>query len=140
MTLLEKWTPLRELDLMDRRMRRFFGDLGFVPPVPPAADIYETDGELVVELEVPGFDEKELEVGITDHTLSITGERKEQTEKKETALLLRERLETSFTRRFELPPDTGGGHIRAEYSKGVLAVHVPKTAHEKPRKVEITTA
>jgi hypothetical protein len=55
MPLLEKWTPLRELELMDRRMRRFFGDLGLVPPVTPAADIYETDGELVVELEVPPF-------------------------------------------------------------------------------------
>lgn len=142
MPLPEKWAPLRELDLMDRRMRRFFGDLGFVPPVTPAADIYETDGELVVELEVPGFDEKELEleIGITDHTLSVTGERREQTEKKEKALLMRERLEKTFARRFELPSDADGAHVRAEYSKGVMTVHVPKTVHEQPRKVEITKA
>jgi HSP20 family protein len=138
MPVLEKWTPLRELDLMDRRMRRFFGDLGFVPPVMPAADIYETDGELVVELEVPGFDEKELEIGITDHTLSVTGERREQTQKKEKALLTRERLEKTFARRFELPSEADGEHVRAEYSKGVLTVHVPKTVHEQSRKVEIT--
>jgi len=140
MPVLEKWTPLRELDLMDRRMRRFFGDLGLVQPVLPAADIYETDGELVVELEVPGYDEKELEIGITDHTLSVTGERREQTEKKEKALLTRERLEKTFARRFELPPDADGEHVRAEYSKGVLTVHIPKTVHEQPRKVEITAA
>jgi HSP20 family protein len=137
MPVLDKWTPLRELDLMDRRMRQFFGELGLVPPVTPAADIYETDGELVVELEVPGFDEKELEIGITDHTLLVTGERREQTLKKEKALLIRERLEKTFARRFELPPDADGEHVRAEYAKGVLTVHVPKTVHEQPRKIEI---
>jgi HSP20 family protein len=104
------------------------------------ARLYETDGELVVELEVPGFDEKELEIGITDHTLSITGERREQTEKKKKALLMRERLEKTFARHFELPSDADGEHVRAEYSKGVLIVHVPKTVHEQPRKVEITKA
>ena len=140
MPLLEKWTPLRELELMDRRMRRFFGDLGLVPPVTPAADIYETDGELVVELEVPGFDERELEIGITDHTLSVTGERREETAKKEKSLLMRERLEKTFARRFELPSDADGEHIHAEYSKGVLTVHVPKATDAKPRKVEITKA
>jgi HSP20 family protein len=138
MPLLEKWTPSREFDLVDRRMRRFLGDLGFTPSLTPAADIYEAENELVVELEVPGFDEKELEIEVRDHTLSIKGERTELTEKKEKALLLRERLEKTFARRFELPLEADGEHVRAEYSNGVLTVHVPKTAHEKPRKVEIT--
>ena len=137
---LEKWTPLRELDLMDRRMRRFFGDLGFVPGPMPAADIYETDGELVVELEVPGFDEKELEIEVRDHTLSVTGEREEKTERKEKALRLSERLEKRFERRFELPTDVDSEHVTAEYTKGVLTVHVPKAAHEQPRKIEIAKA
>jgi HSP20 family protein len=140
MPLLEKWTPLRELDLMDRRMRRFFEDLGFVPALTPAADVYETDGEVVVELEVPGFDEKQLEIEIRDHTLSVIGEREEETERKEKTLRLRERLEKRFERRFELPTDVDGEHVKAEYAKGVLTVHVPKTAHQKPQKVEITKA
>lgn len=138
--LLEKRTPLRELDLMDRRMRRFFEDLGFVPALAPAADVYEADGEFVVELEVPGFDEKELEIKVSDHTLCITGERKEQTEKKEKTMRLRERLEKKFERRFELPVDIDGEHVNAEYANGVLAVHVPATSHVEPRKVEITKA
>ena len=140
MPLLEKWTPQHEFDLMDRRMRRFFGDLGILSPVTPAADIYETDGEFVVELEVPGFDEKELEIGITDHMLTVTGDRREQTEKQEKAVFLRERLEKKFARRFELPTDADSEHVRAQYWKGVLTLHVPKTAHEKPRKIEITKA
>jgi len=119
-------------------MRRFFEDLGVVPALAPAADVYETEGELVVELEVPGFDEKELEVEISDHTLRIAGERTTETEKKEKALRLHERLERTFERRFELPVDTDGERIEAEYLKGVLTVHVPKAAAAaKPRKIQI---
>ena len=138
MPKLEKWTPFRELDMMDRRMRRFFEDLGVVPALTPAADIYETNGELVVELEVPGFDEKELEIEVRDHTLSIVGERAEETDKKDKAVRLHERLEKRFERRFELPAGIDGEHVAAEYTKGVLTVHVPKIVHEQPRKVAIT--
>ncbi|MGZ4415991.1 MAG: Hsp20/alpha crystallin family protein [Gaiellaceae bacterium] len=140
MPKLEKWTPFRELDLMDRRMRRFFEDIGFMPALTPAADVYETDGELVVELEVPGFDEKELEIEVRNHTLSITGERKEEMEQKEKTLRMHERLEKRFERRFELPAGIDGEHIAAEYTKGVLTVHVPKAVHEEPHKVAITKA
>jgi HSP20 family protein len=140
MPLLEKWTPLREMDLMDRRMRRFFEDLGFVPALAPAADVYETESELVVELEVPGFDEKEIEIEVRDHTLQIMGERKEETEKKEKSVHLRERLEKKFTRRFELPAEIDSEHVSAEYEKGVLTVHVPRVAKLQPHKVEITKA
>jgi HSP20 family protein len=139
-TKLEKWTPFRELDLMDRRMRRFFEELGVVPGLTPAADVYETDGEIVVELEVPGFDEKELEIEVRDHTLSITGARLEDTEKKEKSLRMHERLEKRFERRFELPEGTDGEHIAAECTKGLLTVHVPKTSPVQARKVEITKA
>ena len=53
MAMLEKWAPLPDLDVVERRMRRFFEDLGVAPAVTPAADVYETGNELVVELEVP---------------------------------------------------------------------------------------
>ena len=140
MPLPEKWTPLRELDLMDRRMRRFFADLGVAPWRAPAADVYETEKELVVELEVPGFDEKQLEIRVADHTLAVSGERQESTEKDAKALRLRERLEARFERRFELPVEIDSKHVKAEYAKGVLTVHVPKTARETPHKVAITKA
>jgi|SRR5262245_8063451 len=141
MVLLEKWTPFRDFDVMDRRMRRFFADLGVAPAPIPAADLYETAGEFVIELEVPGFDEKELGVTVFDHTLAVMGERKDETEKKEEETVrLRERLEDRFVRRFELPTEVDGEHIKAEYGKGVLTVHVPKADAVKPRTVEITTA
>ncbi len=139
MTALEKWIPFGELDVMERRMRRMFEDLGVAPALAPAADVYETDDEFVVELEVPGFDEKELAIEVTDHVLSIKGERTAETEKQEKTLRLRERLETTFERRFQLPALTDSEHMSASYGKGLLTLHVPKTETQKSRKVKITT-
>jgi HSP20 family protein len=137
MAALEKWTPFSELDVIERRMRRIFEDLGFAPALTPAADIYETGDEYVVELEVPGFDQQELVVEVFDHTLTVKGERAEATEKEEKTVRLRERLESTFERRFRLPSETDSERLQAEYAKGILSVHVPKAETLKPRNVEI---
>ena len=136
MPLLEKWTPFSEVDIIDRRMRRMFAGLGIVPTITPAADIYEADDELVVELEVPGYGEKELEIEVADRTLTVKGERKEAKDQTK-ALRLRERLEATFERTFVLPTEADSDHLTATYGKGVLTVHVPKTAHAEPRKIAI---
>lgn len=137
MSMLEKWAPLPDLDVAERRLRRFFEDVGFAPSVTPAADVYDTGTELVVELDVPGFDEKELAVDVTDHTLRISGTRASETATKEKALRLRERLEAHFERRFQLPVEADTEHVTAEYDKGVLTLHVPKLAAAKPHSVKI---
>ena len=138
MTVRERLMPFRELDLIDRRTRRFFEELGLAPAAAPAADVFETEGELVFEVEVPGFDQRELEIEVRNHTLAVTGDRTERTEKLGRAMLLRERLETHFERRFELPSEVEREQVKAEYAQGVLTVHVPKAAaHEKPFKIEI---
>jgi HSP20 family protein len=120
-------------------MRRTFEELDLAPSVFPAADVYETDGEVVVELEAPGFEEKEIDVEVADHTLVITGGRKEEKEQKQKSFWLRERLESTFERRFELPPETDTEKVSATFAKGVLAVHVPKTSAAPARKVPIGT-
>jgi HSP20 family protein len=137
MAMLEKWAPLPDLDVVERRMRRFFEDLGVAPAVTPAADVYETGNELVVELEVPGFDEQDLRVAVTDHTLTISGERTDEKSKSEQALRVRERLEAHFERRFQLPPEADADHVTAEYGKGLLTLHVPKGTAAKKRTVKI---
>jgi HSP20 family protein len=136
MTTMVKWAPLTELDTMERRMRRMFEGLGFAPGVLPATDVYETEDEFVVELEVPGFDEKELGIEVSDHTLTITGERSE-TKENEKTYRLRERLERTFERRFHLPVAADTTHVEAKFVKGVLEVHAPKIELSKPKKVEI---
>ena len=140
MPTMVKWSPFQELDSMERRMRRTFEQLGFAPTLLPAADIYETDDEIVVELEVPGFEEKGLGVEVFDHQLVVKGQRVEakEQEKDEKTFQLRERLERKFERRFVLPVEADTKHVKAKFEKGVLEVHTPKRALLKPHKIEIT--
>jgi HSP20 family protein len=138
MLTLDRWTPLRELDRMERRMRRLFEDRGLLTFDAPATDVYETDADYVIELEVPGFASDELTVEVSDHTLVVKGEHEEDAEKAGRELLLHERLERRFERRFELPLEVNADKAVAACEKGVLTLHVPKSgAKAKARTVTI---
>ena len=140
MTTIVRWTPFRELDSMERRMRRMLEEVGFAPGLLPAADVYETAGELVIELEVPGYEESELGIGVSDHTVTVTGKRAEAKEEVEKTFRLRERLEHEFERRFELPLDVDTEHVEAVFAKGVLKLHAPRLEVAAPHRVEISRA
>ena len=137
MATLVKWSPFREFDLIERQMRRMLEDIGIAPAMLPAADVYETEDEFVLEVEVPGYAEKELTIEAFDHAVAISGERKVDEERKEKTFRLHERLEKHFERRFELPPEADTEHLRAVFEKGVLEVHAPKSPEAKPRKIPI---
>ncbi|MGH3062911.1 MAG: Hsp20/alpha crystallin family protein [Gaiellaceae bacterium] len=135
--ILTRWTPFQELEAFERRTRKLFDELGFAQPIVPSADVYERKGEYVYELEIPGFEEKELEIEVTDHVLTVKGERAEEKEEKDKTFWLHERLARAFERRFELPPEADTQEVKAEFKKGILAVHAPKTITAAPKKVEI---
>jgi HSP20 family protein len=137
MTTLVKWTPFRELDLMERRMRRMLEDVGFGPMTVPATDVYETPDEFVVELEVPGFEEKELGIEVSDHLLTVRGEITREKEERDKAFLLHERLEKTFERRFALPELADTEKLTAVFQKGVLEIHAPKEPKAGTRKIAI---
>ena len=134
-----RWTPFTELDSMERRMRRVFEEIGFAPGLAPAADVYETDDEFVVEVEVPGYEEKELSIEVSDHTLAVKGSREKTKQEKTKEFSLHERLEREFERRFVLPSEADTEHLKAVFGKGVLEVRAPKLQAVKSTKVEITT-
>ena len=136
---IARWTPFMELDSMERRMRRWLEESGFAPALAPATDIYETDDEYVVEIEVPGFEEKELTVEVFDHTLAIKGQREKTKEETAKEFTLHERLEREFERRFVLPVEADTEHLKAVFDKGVLEVHAPKAKTATTKKVAITT-
>ena len=140
MATLARWSPLRELDAMERRMRRMFEDVGIASAMLPAADVYETDEEFVVELEVPGYDEDELTIEVYNRALKIAGERKDETVKEGKTFRLQERLERRFERSFELPSDVDADAVKASFAKGVLEVRASKAQSPEPRKVEIEHA
>ena len=133
-----KWTPFTELDSMERRMRRIFDEIGFAPGFAPAADVYETDDEFVVELEVPGYEEKELTIEVYDHTLAIKGSREKIEEEETREFAVHERLERMFDRRFILPREADTEHVKAVFGNGVLEVHAEKLPTVKPKKIKIT--
>lgn len=137
MSTMVKWAPFQDLGVVERRMRRMLEDFGMAPAPLPAADFYETEKELVVELEVPGFDEKELDLKVSDHTLTVTGERTQEKEEKDKTFHLHERLEKRFERTFSLPPEADVDHVGATFRKGILEVHVPKIERAKARKIDI---
>jgi HSP20 family protein len=140
-TLVRQTLP--DFDLIERRFRRLFDGFSVMPalvsPELPAADVYETPEEFVVELEVPGYDEDDLGVEISDHTLTIGGIRTESEDEEDKAYRLRERLERTFERRFVLPAQVDTEHLAAEFTKGVLKVHAPKLAAAKQRTVAISS-
>jgi HSP20 family protein len=136
---LVRWSPLPELDAIDRRLRLVFDQAGMAPALLPAADVYETDAEFILELEVPGFEEEKLSVEVFDHTLTVKGERIEEKEEQAKTFRLHERLANEFERRFELPPEADSAKIAAEFKAGVLTVHAPKASVAKPRAVAIAT-
>ena len=119
-------------------MRRLLDDVGFAPATLPAVDVNETDDEFVLELEVPGYEEKELKIEAFDRTVKIAGARHEVEEKSDKVFRLHERLEKHFERRFEFPPEVDTKHLKAVFENGVLEVHAPKSAQMKPRKIAIS--
>jgi HSP20 family protein len=140
MTTMVRLSPFRELEAMERRMRPFLEGFTLAPAVLPAADIYETDDEYVVELEVPGFEQEELGIQVFDHQLVVKGERKKVEDRGEKAFRVHERLEQDFERRFALPREAETEHARATFHTGVLEVRTPKAIASKPKKVEIKKA
>ncbi|KAB2942365.1 MAG: Hsp20/alpha crystallin family protein [Hyphomicrobium sp.] len=94
----------------------------------PAVDVVEKDKTYEVTAELPGLDEKNIEVKVANGTLTIRGEKKEEKEEKRKDYYLSERRYGSFERRFQIPPGVDTGKIEASFNKGVLTVTLPKTA------------
>jgi HSP20 family protein len=137
MTTLVRWSPFQELEQMERRMRSLFDVPGMLGTQFPAADLYEDEKEYVLELEVPGFEEKEFEIGVTDHTLTVKGERAEEKEESDKTFFLHERLEKRFERRFTLPEEANVEKIAASFKSGLLKVTAPKTPIAPKRTIPI---
>jgi HSP20 family protein len=107
----------------------------------PAVDVVEKDNEFVVTAELPGLDEKNLEVEVSGDLLTIKGEKREEKEEKGKNTYLSERRYGSFQRSFGLPDSVDRGKIVASFEKGVLKVMLPKTAQAvtQQKKIPIAT-
>lgn len=107
--------------------------------VSPKVDIGETDGGYEIAVELPGIDEKDVEVSLRDEVLTVSGEKKTEREEKEKDYFLNERSYGAFKRSFRLPAEVEADKIKAEMEKGVLTITLPRSAADKGKhqKIEI---
>ncbi|MBX4924411.1 Hsp20/alpha crystallin family protein [Rhizobium binae] len=106
--------------------------------VAPAIDLVEKDGAYEISAELPGLDEKNVEIRLSNHTLTIRGEKSEEKEDKQKDYYLSERRYGSFQRSFQLPEGVDADKIDARFAKGVLTVTLPKTFEAKKAEKKIT--
>src|SRR6201993_391138 len=146
MTMITRWDPFREFvtiqDRMNRLFRDSFGPEGreealttttFAPPV----DVYEDEHNVTLKIEVPGIEEKNIDVRVENNTLTVHGERKFEKDEKEENYRRVERQYGSFTRTFTLPNTVDMENVSANYDKGVLKIKLAKKAEAKPKQIKV---
>jgi HSP20 family protein len=146
MTVLTRWEPFREFatlqDRMNRLFRESYNDAGgeqslTTSSFAPAVDVYEDEHQVTLKIEVPGIEEKDIDVRVENNTLTVQGERKIEREEKEENYRRVERQYGSFTRNFTLPPTVDTENVSASYDKGVLKITLPKKAEAKPKQIKV---
>ncbi len=148
-----KVSPIRRLwDLFDLRsdLDEIFDELMETPffsqpswfSTFPAVDVAETENEVIVKAELPGVDPKNLEVHVTEDSLNVKGEVKDEWEERDVGYCRRERYCGTFERAIALPAKVKQDEVKAQYKDGVLTITLPKVEPSKPkaRKVEIEVA
>jgi HSP20 family protein len=115
----------------------FFRREGFLTA--PAVDVAETDAAYEITVELPGLDERNVEIAHANGILAIRGEKREESENKQRDYYVSERRYGSFERSFRIPDSVDEGKISAAFNKGVLAVTLPKTqqTRQPEKKIEI---
>jgi len=123
---------------MNKLFDDFFGGFDLSPWAPlerrlataftPHVDVSETDKEIKVSVELPGMDEKDIDVSLTRDTLTIKGEKKEEKEEQGKDYYRMERSYGSFTRSVPLSVEVDTDKVQATFNKGVLDITLPKTA------------
>jgi HSP20 family protein len=126
---------------MNRLFDNFFGQpspSGLMErAVTPPADMYETKDEVVVAVELPGVNEKDIRLSISGDLLTIQGERHGSDETREAGHYRQERWFGKFERALSLPIPVETGQGKATYRDGVLTVKLPKTEGVKPKEIRI---
>jgi HSP20 family protein len=146
MTVITRWDPFREFSTLQDRMNRLFRNsygsesgsealtsTNFAPPV----DVYEDEHNVTLKIEIPGIDEKDVDVRIENNTLTVHGERTFEKEEKEENYRRVERQYGSFTRSFALPTTVDPEQVQAHYDKGVLKIKLAKKAEAKPKQIKV---
>jgi HSP20 family protein len=135
-------TPLALFGTLQREVDRLFDDFsrgGAVAPsnLMPSMDVAETDKEIELTVELPGLEQKDVDISVTENVLTIRGEKKAEAERSDKNFHVVERVYGTFYRAFQLPPGTDPSSVNATMSKGILKIKIPKPTHAESRKIEV---
>jgi len=130
----------------DKYFESFFGDSLFTPAAKifnrlPVVDIQETENSYVLDMELPGYDDKNINVHVDGSRLTISSKQEEKkSEENQGAYLLRERKSNAFSRSFELPENADPEAVSAAFKNGVLRLEIKKRAEAQKRAIQINAA
>jgi HSP20 family protein len=141
------WQPFREMEEMGRRFEDFF-NRPFLPASwrrlttdyygwSPAIDVIEKDDKFTVKVELPGVKEEDVDVSVAGDMLTISGEKRTESEEKKKGYYYSESSYGSFSRSVTVPSTVGVNKIEANFDKGVLEITLPKTPEVKPKKIKV---
>ncbi len=148
---LTRWDPLSELTSLQDRVSQLFGPrpapwwrLGravepslAMPSFIPVVDVFEDEHNIIVTAELPGIEEKDLNINVENGVLTISGERKMEHEEEKENFHRIERSYGRFTRSFTLPPTVNEEDVKAEFANGVLKITLGKREEAKPKQIKI---
>ena len=145
---ISRWDPFRGLTSLQDQVNRLFEDTvqqgrtsqADLATWAPAADIYETENELVAKVDLPGVHERDIDIRVESNTLAIRGERKFEREVNEDNYLRVERAYGTFTRSFSLPNTLKVDNICAGLQDGVLTIRMPKREEARPKQIKISVS
>jgi HSP20 family protein len=148
MTVLTRWQPFREITSLQERVNQLFNDVfsEIASPdlssltsfsVAPRTDVYEEDDRILFEMEMPGMREEDVHLTLEGNTLSISGERKIENDRKPDRYQRVERYYGSFSRTFTLPATVDPDSVEAKYEHGILHVSMAKKANARPRQIKV---
>jgi HSP20 family protein len=145
---LARWDSLREMEEVADRFTRLLQRRPEIAPTTgredittadwvPAVDVSETDTEYLVKVDLPGIKKEDVKLTASEGRLTLRGERQHEKEEKTEKLHRIERAYGSFVRSFALPDDVNEAKTSADYTDGILRIHLPKSAVSKPKATDI---
>ena len=140
---INRWDPFRDVVALQNRVNSLFREMNegdnplTTASFVPAVDIYEDPKKVVLKLEVPGMEEKDLDIRVENNTLTVKGERKLEKDEKEENFHRIERRYGSFYRAFTLPSTVDTENVQASYNAGVLKLELNKKPEAQPKQIKV---
>jgi HSP20 family protein len=137
------WEPFRALRRRDDAFEELFREFFRRPMAPdgagvePAVEVAESDGDVIVKMEVPGVDKDQVHVTVADDQLTVRGELRKESEEKRKNYYRQEIRYGAFQRAVALPVEVDAGKANAELKNGVLRITLPKSKQPKAREINV---